>query len=100
MRYKMGMKIREIRETLNRSIFVGERYKRNVQNMLVESNIIIALGIVMALVNILKKDYITMLSPLSFVVLGVLDIYLLKVRHSRRSSVIATRACHHSGFHL
>ncbi|MBR4473773.1 MAG: diguanylate cyclase [Oscillospiraceae bacterium] len=86
----MKEKIREIRDTLNRSIFVGERYERNIQNMLVESYIVIVLGVLMVLVNILQKDYRTMIAPLAFVILSVLDIYFLKVRNSRRFSVIVT----------
>ena len=86
----MKEKIREIQDTLNRSIFVGERYERNIQNMLVESYIVIVLGVLMVLVNILQKDYRTMIAPLAFVILSVLDIYFLKVRNSRRFSVIVT----------
>ena len=87
----MGLdKIREIRDTLNQSIFVGERYERNTQSMLTESYIVIVLGVVMFLVNAAKKDYITGLSPLAFTVVGALDIYLLKVRNCRRLSVLAT----------
>ena len=86
----MKEKISEIRDTLNRSIFVGERYERNIQNMLVESYIVIVLGVLMVLVNILQKDYRTMIAPLAFVILSVLDIYFLKVRNSRRFSVIVT----------
>ena len=58
--------LKGIRDTLNRSIFVGERYERNTQSMLTESYIVIVLGIVMFLVNLSKKDYITALSPLAF----------------------------------
>ena len=82
--------LKEIRDTLNRSIFVGERYERNTQSMLTESYIVIVLGIVMFLVNLSKKDYITALSPLAFTVIRALDIYLLKVRNCRRLSVLAT----------
>ena len=86
----MKEKLREIRDTLNRSIFVGERYKRNIQNMMVESYIVITLSVLMVLINIRNGDYGTMVAPLAFVILSVLDIYFLKVRHSRRFSVIAT----------
>ena len=86
----MRENIQTIRETLRRSIFVGERYERNLQNMLTESYIILVLGAVMVLINLLKKDYSTALAPFSFFVLGVLDIYFLKVRRSRRFSVAAT----------
>ncbi len=37
----MREKLREMRDTLNRSIFVGERYDRNIQNMLTEAYIIL-----------------------------------------------------------
>ena len=86
----MNNKIQEIRATLNRNIFVGERYERNIQNMLTEAYIIIALGIIMTLINLYRKDYVTVLAPAAFIVLGILDIYFVKVRHSRRFSVIAT----------
>ena len=86
--FKNGL--REFRDTLKRSIFVGERYQRNMQNMLAETYIVIVLGIVMSLVNAAKKDYLTMLSPLVFIVVGLLGIYFLKVRHSRRAAVLTT----------
>ncbi|MER2055878.1 MAG: hypothetical protein ABTB30_11390, partial [Clostridia bacterium] len=86
----MKEKLREIRDTLNRSIFVGERYKRNMQNMLTEAYIVIVIGVLMALINIRNKDYATLVAPLAFVLLSALDIYVLKVRKSRRFSVITT----------
>lgn len=86
----MKEKIQEIRRTLNRSIFVGERYERNMQNMLIEGYFILALAVVMVAVNILKKDYSALYAPLTFGVVDALDIFYLKVRHSRRFSVILT----------
>ena len=83
-------RIREFRDTLNRSIFIGERCERNMQSMLAETYIIIALGVVMSLINAAKKDFLTMLSPLTFIIVGLLGIYFLKVRHSRRAAVLAT----------
>ena len=86
----MKDKIQEIRRTLNRSIFVGERYERNIQNMIAEGYIILAIGVLMVLVNLLKRDYVALFGPLSFLVLDVIDLYYLKVRRSRRFSVIVT----------
>lgn len=82
-------KLREIRNTLNRSIFVGERYERNIRSMMIEAYIIIALGVVMFSVNLAKRDYLTGLSPLMFLLDGLLSFYFLKVKRSRKCSVIA-----------
>ena len=43
--------------TINRSIFVGERFERNIQNLLTESYIFIVLGVVIALLNFAKGEY-------------------------------------------
>ena len=86
----MKNKIRDIRDTLSRSIFVGERYERNMQNLLKESYIFIVLSVVMILINVMKKDYITALAPLLLLVAGIIDIYFLKRRHSRHFSLFLT----------
>lgn len=86
----MKEKIQEICRTLNRSIFVGERYERNIQNMITEGYIILVLGGLMVLVNLVKRDYAALIGPLSFLVLDAIDLYFLKVRRSRRFSVIVT----------
>ena len=61
-----------------------------MQNMLTEAYIIIVLALIMVLINIRKNDYRTMIAPFAFLVLSMLDIYFVKVRRSRRFSVVAT----------
>ena len=61
--------------TINRSIFVGERFERNIQNLLTESYIFIVLGVVIALLNFAKGEYRIVILSLLFVVAGFVDVY-------------------------
>ena len=53
----MYEKIREIKQTLDRSIFVGERLEKNLQNMTVTAIIVMMLGLVMTAVNLIQRQY-------------------------------------------
>ena len=70
--------------TINRSIFVGERFERNIHNLLTESYIFIALGVVISLLNFVKGDYRIVILSLLFVVAGFVDVYYLKMKQFNR----------------
>ena len=76
--------------TINRSIFVGERFERNIQNLLTESYIFIVLGVVIALLNFAKGEYRIVILSLLFVVAGFVDVYYLKMKQSREFSFVLT----------
>ena len=74
---------------MNRSIYVGERLDRNLRSIAVESVILVILGVVMFAVNLVQHDWATSLSPLTFVVVGALDFFLVRVKRNRKAAVIA-----------
>ena len=76
--------------TINRSIFVGERFERNIQNLLTESYIFIVLGVVIALLNFAKGEYRIVILSLLFVVAGFVDVYYLKMKLFREFSFVLT----------
>jgi hypothetical protein len=76
--------------TINRSIFVGERLERNIQNLLAESYIFIVLGAVIALLNLVNGDYRIVFLAVLFVAAGFVDVYYLKVKRSREFSFVLT----------
>ena len=86
----MKKKIQEMRKTLNRSIFVGERLEKNLQDLEHVSYFFVALGVVMLLLNIVKRDYEIAIGLSLFVLASVADTYFLKVKRSRRFSLIFT----------
>jgi len=80
--------IRNIRDTLNQSIFVGERYEKNIRDMTITAYIVMALGIVMAVVNILQKQYLVALSPLAIFLFGLISLIVIKRTGRRDIAVI------------
>ena len=84
----MKNRLRKILEVLNADIYVGDRLAKNLRNMSVESIIVMAIGIVMAVVNILQWQYLTALSPIAFFLAGLVSLYFVRVRKNRLLSVI------------
>ena len=85
--YRMTKKIREIWETVNRSIFVGERYERNLRNIAAISSIVMILGLVMALVNLAQDQIIMSLTCLLILIAGAF-CYNFVVRYRKREGAI------------
>ena len=86
----MKNKIQEIRKTLNRSIFVGERLEKNLQDLENVSYFFVVVGVVMGLLNYVKKDYEVAIGLALFVVASIADTYFLKAKRSRHFSLIFT----------
>lgn len=53
----MKEKLRDIRQTLNSSIFIGERYERNLSNIAIISGIIMIMGLFLTLINVVQGKY-------------------------------------------
>ena len=70
---------------MGRNTFVGERYDNNMRNIGVVNGILILLGIVLVIVNLMKGDYFTALSPLAFSVLSIAAMICLLGFKSRRA---------------
>ena len=86
----MKEKLREIRNTLNRNIFVGARLESNLRSMGVASYIIMAMGVVMTAVNLAQRQYIVALSPFAFLIAGIIsNIYAVRLKR-REGAIIVT----------
>lgn len=81
-------KIREIRRTLNTSIFVGERYEKNLKEASVIAVVFMMIGAVMATVNITHGEYY--LSSFSFFcVISSIAAFVAVVKFKSRKIYIA-----------
>ena len=83
----MRERIRGIRTTLNRSVFVGERLERNMRNIRATSLIVIALGLVMTALNLAQGQYVTAMSPLIILISGVISFVAVD-RYRRRDIAV------------
>ena len=79
--------ISEIKNTLDRSIFVGERLEKNLQNMATTSIIVMTIGFVMVLVNVAQRQYTVALSPFMIFLTGLAS-YISAVKFRNRKGVI------------
>ena len=86
----MKERIRGILDVLNTDIFIGDRKEKNLRNMTVMCYIVIAIGVVMFAINIFQGDLLVGLSPLAFIVTGILSHYFVTVKKVRGPSVIMT----------
>lgn len=86
----MKKMLHHVHTVINRSIFVGERYEKNIRNIAVVNSILIVLGAVLFTVNIIHGDSFTALSPLTFFILSTVALLLLVVKKSRKASVIVS----------
>ncbi|MCR5663714.1 MAG: HD domain-containing protein [Oscillospiraceae bacterium] len=86
----MSQKIKSIIEALDRSIFVGERFEKNMHNIKITSLIVIVLGLVMFVLNFLQKQYITAASPLIILISGVISVLAVEKHRNREAAVVST----------
>ena len=85
--------MRMIRETwrmLGRSIFVGERYRKNMKSIGVMSLLMALAGFVMFILNIAGGQYLVSLTSLAFLLTGVADYLLTTVTENRRAVMISS----------
>ena len=86
----MKEKIREIMDTLNQSIFVGDRYEKNLRNMAVTAVIVMIMGLVMTMLNIAQKQYLIAISPAVILVCGTAALIVIRRFRRRDIAVIIT----------
>ena len=84
----MGAKFREVVSTLNRNIFVGERYERNLRNIAAASLIIMAVGLVMSLMNLIQGQYNVALTCFLILVSSTASYMSVSWYRNRRASII------------
>lgn len=83
----MKEKISEIRQTLDRNIFVGKRLETNLRNMCITAVIIIVMGTILASINLLQKQYLIALSPTVFIIIGFAALISV-IRFGRRDIAV------------
>jgi len=83
-------KYREVRNTLRRSIFVGDRLERNMRNMMTEAIIVFYLSVIFLIVNLASGDLIMSISPVVFIVLTFVSYFVLKIWKNRTLSMVLT----------
>ena len=86
----MKKAIQKIWETLNQSIFVGDRYEKNLRNMMVTAIILIVMGFVMGLLNIIQKQYLIALSPILIFFSALISFITIRYFRRRDIAVIFT----------
>ena len=87
----MKAKIQEIWRTLDRDIFVGERYDRNLRNIAATSSIVMALGFVMGLINTLQGQSMMAVTCSMIMVCGAV-CHVFASRFRKRRGAVVTAA--------
>ena len=82
--------IRETWEMLDRSIFVGERYRKNMKSIAKMSLIVAMAGLIMFVMNMAKGDYIVSLTSVAFFLMGIIDYFLASVTEQRKAAIVVT----------
>ena len=80
--------IRETWAMLGKSIFVGERYDRNMKSISALSLVLMMAGMIMFIINMAAGDYIVSLTSVAFVLAGGLTFYFVRDRNNRRAGMI------------
>ena len=88
----MKEKILRTLETLNQSIFVGERRERNLRNMAIASVILMLIGLVMGLLNFMQGQYVMAASCAAALIAGLISYLAIRRFRRRDVAVIATIA--------
>ena len=78
--------IKDTWRLLDRSIFVGERYQKNMRGMGIVSLIIIIIGTIMSVLNIVQRYYQTLIVSLCIVFVGCLMYYFVNTRKNREAA--------------
>lgn len=82
--------IRTIWETLDQSIFVGERYEKNLRNLAFASSVLIVIGLVMGFLNVWQMQYLTAMSALVIFISGMVSFIAVRCFRHRDIAVIST----------
>ena len=84
----MVKKLREIKRTLDTSIFVGERYEKNLKEASVMAVIFMMIGVVMTVVNITHGEYFLAIFP-AFCIVSSICAFVDVVKYKSRKGYIA-----------
>ena len=84
------MKIKELIQKLNRSIYVGERYEKNLKAQMFFGILATIFGSIMSLMNIIQKKGFVTVTTILFAVSGILMIFFSTVLKKREPTVIVT----------
>ena len=82
--------IRETWEMLGQSIFVGERYGKNLKSIAKMSLIVAVAGFVMFVMNMASAQYLVSLTSIAFLLIGIADYVLTAVTEKPKAAKIIT----------
>ena len=83
------MTLREIRHELNRSIFVGEHYERNMRGITYGAILIAVANVITGGLNLANGYYSAVVASLAFVVGSLVILFFTRVKRNRAHAVTA-----------
>ena len=86
----MKKSIQSVWGTLSQTIFVGDRYEKNLRNMSFSAVVLMIMGFVMSLLNILQKQYLIALSPIAIFFASLISLIAVRRFRRRDIAVIST----------
>lgn len=86
----MKKRFENFRSVWNRNTFVGERYEKNMRSIAMVNSILILMGVTLFIVNLMKEDYFTAMSPLAFAILSITTMICLLVFKSRTAACVVS----------
>ena len=84
---KLLNSLREIRNDLRRSIFVGERYEKNVRGIVLGASLILVINLITCYMNWINGYRGSVASGLVLILASLLIIYFIAARKDRRTAV-------------
>ncbi len=82
--------IKTIIKTIKTNIYVGDRYKRNLQAISIEAALVFVIGLVMFFVCLASYDYNAVYVPLLFAIVSPICYWLIKFKKMRTLTIIIT----------
>ncbi|MBQ7583412.1 MAG: diguanylate cyclase [Lachnospiraceae bacterium] len=84
----MTEKLKKIKSTLDTSIFVGERYEKNLSNIAVTAGIVLMMCIVMTALNIIQGKYAIAVYPFIFCISTIVSLISV-LKYKKREGAVA-----------
>lgn len=82
--------IKTIIKTIKTNIYVGDRYKRNLQAISIEAALVFVIGLVMFFVCMASYDYNAVYTPVLFIIVSPICYWLIKFKKMRTLTIIIT----------
>ena len=79
---------RMVMKELNRSIFVGERYEKNMRGISYGAVLIVVMNIITGGLNLMNGYYSAIVAAVMFILAGLCMLFFTRIRHDRRGAVV------------